>query len=102
MSAHDPLIDAYIGTDALGVTVRTETEVQVTAAEAIVKMEIELAQLQQAGGLSAINRSIQRDSAAARVRTWDASILYWSNRLTRYTAYGGVARRCDGLVARCS
>jgi hypothetical protein len=51
----------------LGLTILTETEVRTAAAEAVAKMETELVQLQCGSGLSAINRSVQRDAAAAQV-----------------------------------
>ena len=51
--------------DVLGVTVLTETEVRMAADEAIARMDAELRQLQTTGGLSAINRTVQNDAAAA-------------------------------------
>jgi hypothetical protein len=43
---------------AVGVTIQTETTVRIAAAETIAQMEAELAHLQSAGGLPAINRSL--------------------------------------------
>src|SRR5579864_3775506 len=59
----------------LGITILTETEVLIAAAEAVANMETELAQLQCGSGLSAINRSVRRDAAAAQA-PW-AAIFSW-------------------------
>jgi hypothetical protein len=63
----------------LGVTILTETEVQIAAAETIAQMEAELGQLQSTGGLPAINRSLQNDAVAAEaaVPLWHRTILSW-------------------------
>jgi hypothetical protein len=49
-----------------GVYILTETEVRILATETVAQMEIELNQLQLAGGLPALNRSVQRDAAVAK------------------------------------
>jgi hypothetical protein len=59
----------------LGITILTETEMLIAAAETIAKMETELAQLQCGSGLSAINRSVQRDATDAQVPY--AAIFSW-------------------------
>jgi hypothetical protein len=50
----------------LGITILTETEVLTAAVDAVANMETELATLQCGSGLSAINRSVRRDAAAAQ------------------------------------
>jgi hypothetical protein len=52
--------------DAFGVSIMTETEIRIAAVEAIAEMETELSRLQSVGGLAAINRSAQNDTAAAQ------------------------------------
>src|SRR5580704_12490581 len=58
--------------EAVGVTIQTEKAVRIAAAETIAQMEAELAHLQTAGGLPAINRSQQNDAAAA-----EAAVPLW-------------------------
>ena len=69
--------------EALGVIILTETEVRIIASDAIERMETELGRLQAVGGLSAINRSVQNDGAAALVEVpaWHAVILSWLDGL---------------------
>ena len=74
----------------LGLTILTETEVRIEAAEAIAKMETELAQLQYGSGLSAINRSVQRDTAAAH-----AAIASWLGNLGWFMPGGRMGRWCN-------
>jgi hypothetical protein len=71
----------------LGITILTETEVLIAAADTIAKMETELAQLQCGSGLSAINRSVQRNTTAAQVPY--AAIFSW---------LGGAKRRWHDLM----
>jgi hypothetical protein len=84
----------------LGVTILTETEVRLAAAETIAKMETELSHLQRGGGLPAINRSVQRDAAAAHPdsASWYWAVLTWLERLGRFIACGGKERRNDRLA----
>jgi hypothetical protein len=62
------LISAVLNSAAIfGINILTETEVRIIASDAIERMETELGRLQAVGGLSAINRSVQNDAAAAEV-----------------------------------
>jgi hypothetical protein len=70
----------------LGLTILTETEVRIAAAEAVAKMETELAQLQCGSGLSAINRSVQTDTVAAQIPY--AAIFLWLENIGWFTAGG--------------
>jgi hypothetical protein len=65
--------------EAVGVTIQTEKAVRIAAAETIAHMEAELAHLQSAGGLPAINRSLQNDAAVAEawVSGWQRIMLSW-------------------------
>jgi hypothetical protein len=78
----------------LGLTILTETEVRIEAAEAIAKMETELAQLQCGSGPSAINRSVQRDTAASH-----AAIASRLGNLGRFMASGRLGRWRNHLAA---
>ena len=84
----------------LGVTILTETEVRLAAAETIATMETELSQLQRGGGLSAINRSVQQDAAAAHPdsASWYWAILSRLDRFGRFIACGGGGRWSDRLA----
>jgi hypothetical protein len=83
--------------DAVGVSILTETELRIIAVEAIVEMETELAQLQSAAGLSAINRSVQNDAAAAgtAVQALHGVICSWLDGLGLFTRGGGKRRWRD-------
>ena len=84
----------------LGVTILTETEVRLAAAETIARMETELSHLQRGGGLSAINRSVQQDAAAAHPdsASWYWAMLSWLDRLGRFIACGGKGRWSDRVA----
>jgi hypothetical protein len=60
-----------------GVTIMTEPEVRLLASEAVLQMETELSELQPAGGLPALNRSVQNDAAAAEIPAWQKAVLSW-------------------------
>jgi hypothetical protein len=84
----------------LGVTILTETEVRLAAVETIATMETELSHLQRGGGLSAINRSVQQDAAAAHPdsASWYWAMLSWLDRLGRFIACGGKGRWSDRVA----
>jgi hypothetical protein len=70
------LVSAVLNCAALfGVYILTETEVRILATETVAQMETELTQLQPAGGLPALNRSVQRDAAVAGVSGWQTIIF---------------------------
>jgi hypothetical protein len=72
------LLSAVLDSAALfGVTILTEAEVYILATETVAQMETELSGLQSAGGLPALNRSVQSDAAAAEagVPGWQKVIL---------------------------
>jgi hypothetical protein len=72
------LISAMLSSAALfGVTIMTEPEVRLLASEAVLQMETELTELQPAGGLPALNRSVQNDAAAAEVPAWQKAVFLW-------------------------
>jgi hypothetical protein len=84
----------------LSVTILTETEVSIAAAETMAKMETELSHLQGGDGLSAINRSVQRDITAVHPESasWYWAILTWLDRFGRFIACGGKERWGDRLA----
>jgi hypothetical protein len=70
------LISTMLSSAALfGVTIMTEPEVRRLASEAVLRMETELTELQPAGGLPALNRSVQNDAAAAEVPAWQKAVF---------------------------
>jgi hypothetical protein len=72
------LLSAVLDSGALfGVTILTEAEVYILATETVAQMETELGGLQSAGGLPALNRSVQSDAAAAEagIPGWQKVIL---------------------------
>jgi hypothetical protein len=79
----------------LGLTILTEIEVRTAAAEAIATMETELVQLQCGSGLSAINRSAQRDTAAAQA---PYALFSWLDDFGWFTAGWRKGRWCNHLA----
>jgi hypothetical protein len=74
------LVSAVLSTAALfGVNIMTEAEVRILATEAVAQMETELIKLQLAGGLPALNRSVQKDAAAAEagMPAWQRAVFSW-------------------------
>jgi hypothetical protein len=67
--------------DACGVSIMTETEVRMVAAEAIAEMETEVALLQSLRGPPAINRCVQNDAASTQASALPLSavICWWLN-----------------------
>jgi hypothetical protein len=73
-------VSAVLNCAALfGVSLLTETEVYILATETVAQMEAELTELQPVGGLPAINRSAQSDTAVAGARLpgWQRIMLSW-------------------------
>jgi hypothetical protein len=88
------LVSAVLNCAALfGVYILTETEVRILATETVAQMETELTQLQPAGGLPALNRSVQRDAAVAK-----AGVSGWQTKIFSCLAGGGKGRRYDRVV----
>jgi hypothetical protein len=74
------LVSAALNCAALfGVSILTETEVYILATETVAQMEAELTELQPVGGLPALNRSAQSDTAVAEawVPGWQRIMLSW-------------------------
>jgi hypothetical protein len=74
------LVSAALNCAALfGVSILTETEVYILATETVAQMEAELTELQPVGGLPALNRSAQSDTAVAEawLPGWQRIMLSW-------------------------
>ena len=74
------LVSAVLNCAALfGVSILTETEVYILATETVAQMEAELTEVQPVGGLPALNRSAQSDTAVAEawVPGWQRIMLSW-------------------------
>jgi hypothetical protein len=74
------LVSAVLNCAALfGVSILTETEVYILATETVAQMEAELTELQPVGGLPALNRSAQSDTAVAEawLPGWQRIMLSW-------------------------
>jgi hypothetical protein len=72
------LLSAVLDSATLfGVTILTESEVYILATKTVAQMETELNRLQSAGGLPALNRSVQSDAAVAEagIPGWQKVIL---------------------------
>jgi hypothetical protein len=80
-------VSAVLGCAALfGVSIMTETEVYDLATETVAEMEAELTELQLVGGLPALNRSAQSDTAVAKawLPGWQRIMLSWLNGKRRW------------------
>jgi hypothetical protein len=90
------LVSAVLSSAALfGVSIMTETEVYDLATEAVAQMEAELTELQQVGGLPALNRSAQGDTAVAEawLPGWQRIMLSLLDEKRRWYDRAAILRR---------
>src|SRR5580704_9407962 len=92
------LVSAVLSCAALfGVGIMTETEVYDLATETVAQMEAELTALQPVGGLPALNRSAQTDTAVAEswLPGWQRIMLSWLDRKRRSYDRAVILHRVD-------